>query len=103
MNIYTKIALLACGVAIASSALTVVAVDAIDANRESLVLTEILPPRNSGGALYTVSNTVTPPTDFTHAAESTINGVVSIKSYATPRGYGRSQSTPFHDPFFDFF
>jgi Do/DeqQ family serine protease len=28
---------------------------------------------------------------------------VSIKSYATPRGYGRSQSTPFHDPFFDFF
>ncbi|MFG6381421.1 MAG: Do family serine endopeptidase [Muribaculum sp.] len=103
MNIYTKIALLACGVAIASSALTVVAVDAIDANRESSVLTEILPARNSGGALYTVSNAVTPPTDFTHAAESTINGVVSIKSYATPRGYGRSQSTPFNDPFFDFF
>ncbi len=103
MNIYTKIALLACGVAIASSALTVVAVDAIDANRESSVLTEMLPVRNSGGALYTVSNAVTPPTDFTHAAESTINGVVSIKSYATPRGYGRSQATPFNDPFFDFF
>lgn len=43
--------------------------------------------------------------DFTQAAESTVNGVVSIKSYATPRGY-----TPygngggfFDDPFYEFF
>ena len=39
--------------------------------------------------------------DFTQAAESTINGVVSIKSFATvrnTRSYGG-----FNDPFFDFF
>ena len=41
----------------------------------------------------------TPPTDFTQAAESTINSVVSIKSFATPR---RSYSM-FDDPFFEYF
>lgn len=45
-------------------------------------------------------------TDFTKVAESTINGVVSIKSYATPRqqqrrSYGGDDF--FNDPFFDFF
>ena len=45
------------------------------------------------------------PTDFTKAAESTINGVVSIKCYATPRsyGYGSGGLDPFSDPFFDYF
>lgn len=38
------------------------------------------------------------PTDFTEAAESTINSVVSIKSFATPR-----QANMFNDPFFEFF
>ena len=38
------------------------------------------------------------PTDFTAAAESTINSVVSIKSFATPR-----QANVFNDPFFEFF
>ncbi|MDE6308737.1 MAG: hypothetical protein K2L81_00940, partial [Muribaculaceae bacterium] len=42
------------------------------------------------------------PTDFTKAAESTVNGVVSIKSYASPRTYG-SQGDFFNDPFFEFF
>lgn len=39
--------------------------------------------------------------DFINAAESTINGVVSVKSYATPRqaNYGSA----FNDPFFEFF
>ncbi|MCF0213386.1 MAG: Do family serine endopeptidase [Muribaculaceae bacterium] len=43
--------------------------------------------------------------DFTKAAESTVNGVVSIKNYASPR-YGRGSqggASPFSDPFFDFF
>ena len=39
------------------------------------------------------------PTDFTEAAESTINSVVSIKSFATPR----QSYSPFDDPFFEFF
>ncbi len=42
------------------------------------------------------------PTDFTTAAESTVNGVVSIKSFASPRSYG-NQGDFFNDPFFEFF
>ncbi len=56
-------------------------------------------PAQSG----TVSQRAIPPTDFTQAAESTIKGVVSIKSYATPRGYGSQSYDSFNDPFFDFF
>lgn len=43
--------------------------------------------------------------DFINAAESTVNGVVSVKSYATPRGgsYGNMGADPFNDPFFQFF
>ncbi len=40
------------------------------------------------------------PIDFTQAAESTINSVVSIKSFATPR---QQSFSGFSDPFFDFF
>lgn len=40
------------------------------------------------------------PIDFTKAAEATINRVVSIKSYATPR---QSRMQEFNDPFFEFF
>ena len=44
-------------------------------------------------------------TDFTKAAESTINGVVSIKSFATPNRYNSMGGGGdfFSDPFFDFF
>lgn len=52
--------------------------------------------------LFTVSNRTITPTDFTYAAEQTINGVVSIKSYATPRT-SRYSNDAFSDPFFDFF
>ena len=41
--------------------------------------------------------------DFTRAAESTINGVVSIKSYATPRASQYQQQQGGYDPFLDFF
>lgn len=42
--------------------------------------------------------------DFTGTAASTVNGVVSVKSYATPQ-LRRQQADPFgfNDPFFDFF
>ena len=108
MNIYSKIALMACGVAIASSAITVVAVDKLE-NKYSISPSSYSSEApSSGGSFYTVAHGVTPPTDFTHAAESTINGVVSIKSFASPRGYNgygsrQQQQTPFSDPLFDFF
>lgn len=41
--------------------------------------------------------------DFTAAAESTVNGVVSIKSFATPRGYNGYGDGFFNDPFFEYF
>ena len=53
--------------------------------------------------LFTVSKRTTTPTDFTYAAENTVNGVVSIKSFATPRSSYRAGSDAFSDPFFDFF
>lgn len=43
--------------------------------------------------------------DFIRASEQTVNGVVSVKSFATPRA-GRQQAygaDPFSDPFFEFF
>ncbi|MDE6334358.1 MAG: trypsin-like peptidase domain-containing protein, partial [Muribaculaceae bacterium] len=45
--------------------------------------------------------------EFINAAESTVNGVVSVKSYATPNrqnyGYGSNGFDPFDDPMFRFF
>lgn len=54
-------------------------------------------------ALCTSTVVAQQPTDFTKAAESTINGVVSIKCYATPRSYSYGGYDPFNDPFFDYF
>lgn len=54
------------------------------------------------GAMSVSAASVSP--DFTKAAESTVNGVVSIKSYATPRGYGGYGNDGFfNDPFFEYF
>ncbi len=55
-----------------------------------------------------VSQRQTPTTDFTQAAESSINGVVSIKSFATVPAYNNYRNYQggddfFNDPFFDFF
>ncbi len=89
MKIYGKITLLAIGVAAVSSALTALAVNSIQNNSTGNGLASVSEnPIQRRGALYTASHTVTPPTDFTSAAESTVNGVVSIKSYATPRSRG---------------
>lgn len=48
--------------------------------------------------------TINEPVDLTTAAEQTINGVVSIKGYATTRGYSRQSREPqYVDPFFEYF
>jgi len=57
---------------------------------------------NIDTGLFTVSKRTVAPTDFTYAAENSINGVVSIKSYATPKAT-RFSNDAFSDPFFDFF
>ncbi|MCM1348934.1 MAG: Do family serine endopeptidase [Firmicutes bacterium] len=60
---------------------------------------------SSEGGFLTVAQHPGVNTDFTKVAESTINGVVSIKSFATPRqqrGYSNGGDF-FNDPFFEFF
>ncbi|MDE6264486.1 MAG: Do family serine endopeptidase [Paramuribaculum sp.] len=68
-------------------------------DNESTVLLSPSNPAMQSGNVFTVASHPATDTDFTQAAESTINGVVSIKSYATPR----VSQQGFSDPFFDFF
>ena len=61
-----------------------------------------------GISLVSGQSPVAPPTNqeaFVNAAESTINGVVSVKSYATPRQqqYMGNGGGFFDDPFFEYF
>ena len=64
MNLYAKTALLACGVAVASSAITMLAVNSIDSTDSVAQSVTALfnedGTSHSGGAFYTVANTVTP-------------------------------------------
>lgn len=41
--------------------------------------------------------------DFTRTAESTVGGVVSVKSFATPQQRQQNYNNFFNDPFFEFF
>lgn len=103
MKSILKIMLGSAAVAVASSALTVFALNNSHSTGDYFCgfNDEHYTENISGGQFYTVGNNVTPATDFTSAAESTVNGVVSIKSYATPRG-GYSQEGGM-DPFEFFF
>ncbi|MCM1163345.1 MAG: Do family serine endopeptidase [Muribaculaceae bacterium] len=99
MKTTAKIIALAAGTAIFSSALTAVAVSSLTG---SAFTPSASTQASNNGQFYTVSSAVTPATDFTKAAESTINGVVSIKSFATPRGYQQGGGF-MDDPFFEYF
>lgn len=101
MKNFVKTALLSSGVAIVCS----LAVTGWASSKNEAPITNAqFSGQNNNGGVYTVAQrSITPPTDFTHAAESTINGVVSIKSFATPRGYRYGSGNSFSDPFFDFF
>ncbi|MDE6642679.1 MAG: Do family serine endopeptidase [Muribaculaceae bacterium] len=100
MNNNLKISLIAAGVAISSSLATIFAVGSSTPKSGVPLLTE----KSNSGSLYTVAASMPEePTDFVNAAESTVNGVVSIKSYATPRGYSQNGNEAFSDPFFEFF
>ncbi|MDE6089317.1 MAG: Do family serine endopeptidase [Duncaniella sp.] len=109
MKLTGKIIMLAAGTAVLSSAVTAIAMkrtpfgDNYEAARS---YTELFDQSGvQGGGVTRVAQLPANHSDFTTAAESTINGVVSIKSYATPRGYsqGGNSGGYFNDPFFDFF
>lgn len=110
MKLTGKIVLLAAGTAIVSSAVTAVAVQRSLFNEDTArSYTELFDSGSSSSAdaaVRKVSQLPANASDFTTAAESTINGVVSIKSYVTPRGYGNSGGNGggfFNDPFFEYF
>lgn len=103
MKVYIKTALLAFGVAVCSSAMTLALGRMHDADTNINGTADQTSTTTQRGGFLTVSGTVTPPTDFTHAAESTINGVVSIKSYATPRGYQNGGGGSYSNPLYEFF
>lgn len=108
MNISSKIILLAAGSAVLSSALTAgVMKEALGSGDDFSAINNSAVTTTDAGSFYKASmSPAASATDFTQAAESTINGVVSIKSYVTPRGYsrqGQSQGGFFGDPFFEYF
>ena len=107
MKLSGKIIMLAAGTAVLSSAVTAVAMKrALFNDGEVQSYSELF---DQGGAtsghLTKVAQLPANHSDFTTAAESTINGVVSIKSYATPRGYSQNSGNGgfFGDPFFEYF
>ena len=111
MKLSGKVILLAASTAIVSSAITAGAVGGalLSANNGNSgpVADEVVDGFSQGqqGAYYTASMSPAAATaDFTKAAESTINGVVSIKSFVTPRGYsGMGGGGFFDDPFLEYF
>lgn len=104
MKLSGKIILLATGSAIIGATGSAIAMKQLlfpDAQNDTAVYDNGL---KSSNGFFTVSQTPAQSTDFTTAAESTINGVVSIKSYATPRGYSNGGGDGFFsDPFFEYF
>jgi len=104
MRKFGKLALLVCGVSVITSATTVMAINSTD-HATNHTTDTTTPDKNNHqeGAVYTISQRATPPTDFTSAAESTVNGVVSIKSFASAKSQYQGGNEMFSDPFFDFF
>lgn len=96
MNINLKTSLIAMGVAVLSSVSTVYA---LRQDNNSASGTWI--PDGNFQKISLSPNEESP--NFVTAAENTVNGVVSIKSYATPKYNSYSQSHPFSDPFFEYF
>lgn len=101
--------LTAAAVAVIASAGTMVAMKATvyDSQSAAAPFQADVSVASPGRGIVPVSSRGGVPTDFTQAAESTINGVVSIKSYVTPRRqrnrYYGQQPDMFNDPFFEFF
>lgn len=111
MKIQGKIILLAAGVAIASSAVTAAVFSGFMSSAQGADVKDPIFSGQpvSGPSLHRValSPASASGADFTTAAENTINGVVSIKSFATPRYSSRGASGNgggfFNDPLFEYF
>ena len=96
--------LLALGVAIVASAATVATIKAFDHTGGITISDTRVGTNNQDGFLSKVVSRPPANTDFTQAAESTVEGVVSVKSFTTPRSNGYyGQNNGYIDPFEFFF
>ena len=100
MRNYSKLIIATIASAFLASTFTILAVNTLGNNQsatESSITTETI--QNDNDFIRT-SQTRAINTDFTSAAESTVNAVVSIKSFVTPR---QRQAQNYFDPFEFFF
>ncbi len=99
----TKFALLLLGASVLGSAVTILATSAFENDANARFVNEISNSNSTvdgNGRFVRTSATIDAfDTDFTAAAEKSVNAVVCIKSYATPR----SSRQQFIDPFEFFF
>ncbi|MCM1337183.1 MAG: Do family serine endopeptidase [Candidatus Amulumruptor caecigallinarius] len=108
-----KLFLAMTGIAVAASASTVLALKAVAVDdrlspQADIALADKSTHTASHGLVKIATSSAGVPTDFTAAAESTIDGVVSIKSYVNrhnrSNNYYRGNGQDFfNDPFFEFF
>ena len=96
-----KITLLLLGASVLGSAATILATSAFNNDNDDNFVQEIHSTSNvdTQGHFIRTSASAAFDTDFTTAAEKSVNAVVCIKSYATPR----SSRQQFIDPFEFFF
>lgn len=96
-----KFALMLLGASVIGSAVTILATSSFDNKPNTDFVQEISSNSNvdANGHFYRASASAAFDTDFTAAAEKSVNAVVCIKSYATPR----SSRQQFIDPFEFFF
>ncbi|MBD5343825.1 MAG: Do family serine endopeptidase [Bacteroides sp.] len=103
MKLSNKIILLATGSAVLGSAVTTFAFRQ-SINASVPVTDNVITDTGAAAGYYRVNSPIeASKADFTTAAENTINGVVSIKSFVTPRYQSRNQGGYFNDPFFEYF
>ncbi len=104
MQLFPKIALLSCAVAVASSAATVLALRSTDSEASIPEATNAAFDASKAriNSFVPVSSVPGANTDFTQVAESTINGVVSVKNYQYANQRSQNQGY-FIDPFEFFF
>ncbi|MGM9803249.1 MAG: Do family serine endopeptidase [Muribaculaceae bacterium] len=100
----TKFGLLLLAASVLGSATTLFATQALTKSGKSAFNDQLITADNSqanGNFIRTAARVPAVETDFTKAAESTINSVVSIKSYATPKR--QQMQGGMFDPFEFFF
>ncbi|MDD2961768.1 MAG: Do family serine endopeptidase [Muribaculaceae bacterium] len=98
MKKYSKLIAMAIVAAIIGSAFTIMATSVINSN--NTYSDSIIAPESDNSSFIRTGQTRAENTDFTKAAEITVNAVVSIKSFVTPR---QNTMQNFIDPFELFF